>query len=176
MKLFSVFVSYYHRITIGLERWLEPIALLALRLLAARVFLQSGLSKWDGFLQFDANKYELFLYEFFCPDPVRPGALLLCDKETLEYVDGGVGIWLAETMAVTAGVVEVILPLMLILGLLTRFAAFGLLGMTLFIQLAVYPDWAHFWNPAAWWAGVLLLLLARGPGTLSLDRVVKLDR
>ncbi len=176
MGVFSSFQMRYQQLTSLLNRWLEPLALLAMRLLVARVFFQSGVSKWDGFLQFDVNKYELFMYEFFCPDPVRPGALLLCNAETLEYSEGSFGQWLAETMAITAGVVEVLLPLLLILGLFSRFAALGLLGMTLFIQFAVYPDWAHFWNPAAWWAALLLMLIARGPGLFSLDRWLGLEK
>ncbi|MFU8784656.1 DoxX family protein [Aliidiomarina sp.] len=176
MTLVTVIQERYYQLAMWLERLFEPFALLAIRLLVAQVFLLSGLSKWTGFLQFDVNKYELFLYEFFCPDPIRPGALLLCNPDTLEYTEGSFGVWLAETMAVMAGVVEVVLPILLILGLFSRFAAFGLLGMTLFIQFAVYPDWSHFWNPAAWWAGVLFLIVAKGPGLISLDRWLRLER
>jgi len=80
-----------------------------------------------------------------------------------------------ESLAVLAGVMEVLLPALLVFGLVTRFGAFGLLGMTLLIQLAVFPTWDHWWNPAAWWAAVLLILMVRGPGRLSVDRLLGLE-
>lgn len=154
---------------------LEPLALLFLRLAGAKVFWDSGMTKWNGFLQFNEDKFDLFLYEFFCPDPPRPGALQLCDPATLEYGEGSAVVTAVKALAVTAGVMEVTLPVMLVVGFLSRFAALGLLAMTLFIQLAVFPTWSHWWNPAMWWAVVLFALLARGPGPWSLDRVLGLD-
>lgn len=165
----------YATFTQTINTLLEPVALLLLRLVGAKVFLDSGLTKWDGFFQFNIDKYDLFLYEFFCPDPVRPGALLLCDPETLDYEEGASIISVIESLALMAGVVEVILPLLLIFGLLTRLGALGLLAMTLFIQLAVFPTWGHWWNPAVWWAVVMFTLIAKGPGIYSLDRLLKLE-
>lgn len=158
-----------------LSRFLEPIALFSLRFMVAKVFLDSGLSKWDGFLKFNVDKYDLFMYEFFCPDPVRPGALQLCNPETLEYVEGSFVVKMIELLAVSAGVAEVLLPVLLIIGLFSRFAALGLIGMTLFIQLAVFPTWDHWINPASWWAVSLLVIVAHGPGSLSIDRLLGLD-
>ena len=154
---------------------LEPVSLLFLRFAGAKVFWDSGLTKWNGFLEFNKTKFDLFLYEFFCPDPPRPGALQLCDAKTLDYPDGSAIVPAVKTLAVTAGVMEVVLPVLLVLGLFSRFAALGLLVMTLFIQLAVFPTWSHWWNPAVWWAVVLFALVARGPGPWSLDRLLGLD-
>jgi putative oxidoreductase len=165
----------YHLAAESLSRFLEPVALLLMRLLVARVFWMSGQSKWHGWFDFNETKYDLFLYEFFCPDPVRPGALLLCDPQTLDYQSGSLTVTVIETMALLAGVMEIVLPVLLIVGLLTRPAALGLLAMTLFIQLAVFPTWGHWWNPAAWWFVVLFGLVATGPGALSLDRLFKLE-
>jgi len=165
----------YNSLVRRVGTWLEPAALLFLRIAGAKVFWDSGLTKWNGFLQFNKTKFDLFLYEFFCPDPPRPGALQLCDPKTLEYPDGSAIVPLVKTLAVTAGVMEVALPVLLVMGLLTRFAALGLLVMTLFIQLAVFPTWSHWWNPAVWWAVVLFALVALGPGAWSLDRLLRLD-
>lgn len=165
----------YQSSTLLLSKYLEPLALLMMRLLVARVFMQSGLSKWHGWFDFNESKYDLFLYEFFCPDPIRPGALLLCNPETLEYQSGSLTVMMIEMLALFAGVAEVVLPLLLIVGLLTRPAAFGLIVMTLFIQLAVFPTWGHWWNPAAWWFVILFGVFATGPGALSLDRLFKLE-
>ena len=167
--------SAYHALVVRIGGWLEPLALLALRLVGAKVFWQSGVTKWNGFLEFDKNKYDLFLYEFFCPDPPRPGALQLCDPATLEYTEGSSTVLMIKTLAVSAGVMEITLPILLVVGLLSRLAALGLLGMTLFIQLAVFPTWSHWWNPAMWWAVVLLALVACGPGAWSLDRLTGLE-
>jgi putative oxidoreductase len=150
--------------------------MLLLRLLGARVFFESGLTKWNGWFDFNEQKYDLFLYEFFCPDPVREGALLLCDPKTLEYEEGSSIVSLIESAALMAGIMEIVLPVLLILGLFTRVGALGLLGMALFIQLAVFPTWEHWWNPAAWWAVVMFTVFARGPGLFSLDRLLGLER
>ena len=175
MPSFNI-VKPYQQLFSNLQLLLQPLALLGARLLVARVFLLSGLSKWDGFLQFNTGQYDLFLYEFFCPDPIRPGALLLCDPDTLDYEQGSSIISLIKAFAVTAGVMEIVLPLLLIIGLFTRFAALGLLAMVAFIQLAVFPEWGHWWNPAAWWAVVLLMIIAIGPGFLSTDRLLKIEK
>ena len=163
--------SAYQGLIVRAGGLLEPLALLGLRLAGAKVFWDSGMTKWNGFLQFNKEKYDLFLYEFFCPDPPRPGALQLCDPGTLEYSESSTVVSAVKALAVMAGVMEVALPVLLVLGLLGRLAALGLFGMTLFIQLAVFPTWSHWWNPAMWWAVVLLALVACGPGAWSLDRL-----
>jgi len=66
-------------------------------------------------------------------------------------------------MAATA---EHLFPLLLLLGLGTRFSALALLGMTLVIEVFVYPD---AYPTHGTWAAVLLYLIARGPGVLSID-------
>ncbi len=175
MPFIEKLVTNYRSTTQYLAGHLEPLAQLLLRLVVARVFLSSGLTKWNSLFQFNTEKYDLFLYEFFCPDPPRPGALQLCNADTLEYVEGSLTVSMVELLAVAAGVLEVFLPVLLIIGLLTRFAAIGLLAMTLFIQLAVFPSWEHWWNPAVWWATALLLIVAHGPGKWSLDGLLKLD-
>ena len=168
-------IALYRTLADTSNRYLEDISLLCLRLVGAKVFLESGLTKWDGWFDFNETKFDLFLYEFFCPDPIRPGALLLCDPKTLEYAEGSIMITVVESLALIAGILEVLLPVLLIFGFLTRFSALGLLAMTFFIQLAVYPTWDHWWNPAIWWAVVLLALLARGPGLISMDKLAGLE-
>ena len=153
----------------------EPLALLGLRLAGAKVFWGLRHDEMERLPAFNKEKYDLFLYEFFCPDPPRPGALQLCDPGTLEYAEGSAVVSTIKALAVMAGVMEVALPVLLVLGLLSRLAALGLFGMTLFIQLAVFPTWSHWWNPAMWWAVVLLTLVACGPGAWSLDRIFSLE-
>jgi putative oxidoreductase len=74
-----------------------------------------------------------------------------------------------ETAAVLATTAEHVLPLLILLGLATRLSALGLLLMTAVIQLFVYPD---AYPTHGVWAAVLLYLMARGPGVLSLDHLI----
>lgn len=74
---------------------------------------------------------------------------------------------LAAYMAVA---IEVTTPILLVLGLLTRAASAALLGMTLVIEIFVYP---MAWPTHIQWAAMLLVLLCRGPGTFSVDWLVR---
>ena len=72
--------------------------------------------------------------------------------------------------AYMAVAIEVTTPILLVLGLLTREAALVLLGMTTVIEVFVYPE---AWPTHIKWAAMLFVLLARGPGTLSLDWLIR---
>lgn len=120
---------------------------LALRLFPAAVFWSSGRTKVDGFAIADSTWY-LFEHEYALP--VIPPALA----------------------AVMATLAEHLLSGALALGLLTRLAAFGLLVMTLVIQVFVYPG---AWMTHGLWAACLLALIRFGPGALSLDAAFRLD-
>jgi len=74
-----------------------------------------------------------------------------------------------EVAAQVALSIEVAAPVLLMLGLLTRCTAVVLLGMTAVIQTFVYPD---AWPTHLQWAAMMLVLLCRGPGAVSLDHLV----
>lgn len=152
----------------------EPAALFLARLAVARVFFMSGLTKWNGFFSFNPDKYDLFLYEFFCPEEARPGALVLCTDQT-DGTYAPATQWIVERFANLAGIMEILLPVLLVFGLTSRFAALGLLVMTLVIERLVFPDADSWWGSHIWWATILFLLVARGPGAWSLDRLLNLD-
>ncbi len=61
---------------------------------------------------------------------------------------------------------------LLIAGLFTRVATLPLLGMIMTIQLFVYPD---AWSDHLVWGSILLFLLTRGPGSVSVDRLIGLE-
>jgi putative oxidoreductase len=71
-----------------------------------------------------------------------------------------------ELAAPMAAVAEHVFPLLILVGLATRFSALALLGMTLVIQVFVYPG---AYATHGTWAAVLLYLMARGPGMWSID-------
>lgn len=74
-----------------------------------------------------------------------------------------------EIAAPLAAGVELTTPILLVLGLFTRIATLPMIGMTLVIQIFVYPQ---SWADHLAWMTFLLLLLSRGPGVLSLDHLI----
>jgi putative oxidoreductase len=78
-----------------------------------------------------------------------------------------------ETAALMATTFELGCSALLVAGLATRLATLPLLGMILTIQLFVYPS---AWPEHLTWASILLLLLTRGPGAVSLDRLIGVER
>jgi putative oxidoreductase len=118
---------------------------LAARISIAAIFLLSGRTKVDGFLHITPSAYQLFEEEYRLP-------LIPPD--------------IAAHLATYA---EHFFPLLLILGLFTRLSALALLGMTLVIQIFVYPD---AWPTHLSWAVPMLYLIGRGGGKLSSDRLL----
>ena len=129
--------------------WLTPHSLLALvnRVGIAAIFWMSARTKVDGWFSVSDSAYALFREEYRLP---------LLPPE------------LAAQMATVA---EHVFPILLILGLFTRLSALALLGMTLVIQVFVYPD---AWPTHLSWAGLMLYLAGRGGGRLSLDHALGL--
>ena len=68
-----------------------------------------------------------------------------------------------------AAIQEHLSSVLLVIGLASRLSALGLFGMTMVIQLFVYPSG---WPQHILWIGLLLLIIARGPGAVSLDQLV----
>lgn len=132
----------------------SAIALLA-RFSIAAVFWSSGQTKVEGFA------LNIVTGEF------QPGWPRLSDTAVALFRDEYRLPWLApEVAAAMAAFAEHAFPLLILLGLATRFSALALLVMTLVIQLLVYPG---AYATHGTWAALLLLLMARGAGVLSLD-------
>lgn len=72
-----------------------------------------------------------------------------------------------ELAAYMATSIELACPVLLFLGLATRLATLPMLGQALIIQVFVYPE---SWIEHLTWAALLLFILSRGPGPISLDR------
>ena len=142
----SGFLGLWNRGADLLERWIGmDLVLLASRFGIAAVFwYDSGRTKVEGWLTVTDGAVGLFRDEFKLP-----------------VVDPSLA-------AHAAAYAEHLFPLLLALGLFTRFAALSLFIMTLVIEVFVYPD---AWPTHLSWAAPLLLLMARGAGVVSLDRV-----
>jgi putative oxidoreductase len=139
-----------------LMSWLEagrrlaekiPYSIVALvaRFAVASVFWRSGQTKVEGFFDIKDNTFFLFREEYKVP-------LLPLD--------------LAAYMATVA---EHVLPVLLLAGFASRLSALGPMVMTLVIQVFVYPEG---WPEHILWFALLLLIVARGPGALSLDHLI----
>ncbi|QJP94244.1 MULTISPECIES: DoxX family protein [Pseudomonas] len=74
-----------------------------------------------------------------------------------------------EIAAYMAAFAEHFFPILILVGFATRFSALALLGMTLVIELFVYPD---AYPTHGTWAAVLLYLMTTGPGKLSIDHLI----
>jgi putative oxidoreductase len=126
----------------------RDLLLLVARVGIAAIFFLSGRTKVEGFLTLRDSTYELFRTEY---------ALPLVDPVMAAHV---------------AAYSEHLFPILLVLGLFTRPAALALLGMTLVIEIFVYPE---AWPTHLSWAALLLLLIAKGPGDWSFDRILRLE-
>lgn len=130
------------------------IALLA-RFSIAAIFWKSGQTKVQGFV-LDVVSGEFQLGWPHLSDSVVD---LFRDEYRLPILPPE----LAALMGATA---EHVFPALILIGLATRFSALALLGMTLTIQVFVYPD---AYPTHGVWAAALLFIVARGPGPLALD-------
>ena len=124
-----------------------PVISLIIRVAIGAVFFLSGRTKVEGLLDITDSTYSLFATEYQVPlIPSDIAALLATWSEHL-------------------------FPVLIVLGLMTRFSALALLGMTLVIQIFVYP---LGWPTHLLWAALLLYLVRFGAGSLSLDRLLRI--
>jgi putative oxidoreductase len=146
----------------GFIQWLEkiPHSLIAFiaRFSIAAVFWKSGQTKIEGLA------IDLFDGTFQIGLPHLADSTIPLFKS--EYALPLLSPELAAHLAASA---EHVFPVLILFGLATRFSAMALLGMTLTIQLFVYPD---AYPTHGTWAAVLLYLMARGPGLLSIDHLI----
>lgn len=117
---------------------------LIVRIPIAAVFWRSGQTKVDGWRVSD-TAIELFKDEYKLP---------VIDPTIAAYI---------------ATFAEHFFPILLVLGLATRFAALSLLIMTLVIEIFVYPD---AWPTHGTWAACFLVLMSQGAGKVSLDHLI----
>jgi putative oxidoreductase len=125
---------------------LVPYGFVALvsRFAIASVFWRSGQTKVQGF-HIREETFDLFREEYKVP---------LLPPDVAAY------------MSTTA---EHVFPVLLVVGLASRLSATGLLFMTMVIQLFVYPSG---WPEHILWIAILLTIITRGPGAISLDQVL----
>src|SRR6516164_6491559 len=131
---------------------LPSMVQLVMRVALAIPFWRSGILKWDGFLKLSDTAVTLFTDEFML------------------HLPGGPYHFPVPTMiAFLSGCGEIMFPVLLVLGLGTRFAALGLLFMTLIVELTVPDGWPIHLT----WAAMALGIMAWGPGRISMDHLLR---
>ena len=137
-----------------------PYSLIAFiaRFSIAAVFWKSGQTKVEGFA------IDLLNGTFQLGEPKLAASTLPLFRS--EY---HVPLLSPEVAAYMAAFAEHFFPLLILIGLATRFSALALIGMTLTIQLFVYPD---AYPTHGTWIALLFLLVAKGPGCLSIDHLI----
>ena len=126
----------------------EGLILLFLRIAFAGVFWRSGRTKVEEGSLFSISDTTYFLFaEEYSSVPLP-----------------------SDLAAVLATVSEHLFPVLLVLGLFTRLSALALLGMTMVIQVFVYPE--AWWQVHAPWVAMALALIVRGGGMFALDRLL----
>jgi putative oxidoreductase len=125
---------------------------LVMRIALAVPFWRSGILKWNGFLKLSDTAVTLFSDEFM-----------------LHLPGGPYHFPAPAVMAFLSGCGEILFPILLVLGFGTRFAALGLLFMTLIVELTV-PDG---WPVHVTWAAMALGIMAWGPGHISMDHMMR---
>jgi putative oxidoreductase len=144
-----------------------PYALVALglRFVMARVFFLSGQPKIEGpVIPVSLNIRDLdFL--IVLPAQIKDATFRLFDTQ---YAALPIPPTVAAYLFTYA---EFILPVCLVIGFATRFAALGLLVMTALVQVYVMPD--LWWPTHVYWIAILLVLMSVGPGAVSIDALIR---
>ncbi len=144
-------IGLFSRLPDSLIAWVSRFSI-------AAIFWKSGQTKIDGFA-IDIVSGE---FSFGWPHLSDSAVSLFKDEYRLPLIA-------PELAAPMAAFAEHFFPVLILIGLATRFSALALLVMTLTIQIFVYPD---AYPTHGVWAAVLMLIIARGPGVLSLDHLL----
>lgn len=141
----QIIALYDRAVALASGRIPEGLMLLFVRVTLAGIFWRSGETKIaeGSWFTISDNTYVLFETEY-----------------------SGVPLP-SHVAAVAATVSEHLFPVLLVVGLFTRLSALALLGMTMVIQIFVYPD--AWWTEHSLWVALALTLIVRGGGALSAD-------
>src|SRR5512144_930195 len=140
--------ALYNRVADRLTAWIgHDLLALTARVGIGAVFWLSGRTKVEGWLAVSDSAIALFADEYKLP------------------------LLAPDIAARVAAYAEHLFPILLVLGLATRFSALALLGMTAVIEILVYP---LAWPTHLVWATLLLYLVVRGGGRFAADRALGL--
>ncbi|WP_088306468.1 DoxX family protein [Novosphingobium sp. B 225] len=141
----QMYAWYDRAVALASNCMMQNLTLLFTRIVLAGVFWRSGRTKVDEGSWFSISESTHFLFQE-------------------EYKNVPLPSYLAAVMATVS---EHLFPILLLFGLFTRLSALALLGMTLVIQIFVYPE--AWWQVHSLWAALALVLIVRGGGSVALD-------
>ena len=130
------------------DSWFEQLTMLFVRIALGGIFWRSGRTKVDEGSWLSVSDTAKFLFEEEYKNVPLP----------------------AEFAAYMATYAEHLFPALLFIGLFTRLSALALLGMTMVIQIFVYPE--AWWSVHIIWVALALVLIVRGPGAISVDALL----
>jgi putative oxidoreductase len=139
---------------------------LGLRLVMARVFFLSGQAKIEGPgvpIQWPAGGVDLSVT---LPAAIKETTFQLFETQYAELPIA------PAAAAYLFSYAEFVLPICLLLGFATRFAAAGLLALTMLLQIYVAP--AMWWPLHVYWVSIRLVLVLLGPGAFSIDALIRI--
>ncbi|MEP3050623.1 MAG: DoxX family protein [Erythrobacter sp.] len=147
----SSLLSLYDRLIGVLSgRFFESVALLFARIALAGIFWRSYKTKVVEGTWFEIDEIQYFLFENEFSGLPLPSSL-------------------SVPMATYA---EFLFPILLVVGLFTRFSALALMIMALVIQLFVFPTMDHFLGWAITVIALAAFIISRGGGTFSADALI----
>lgn len=138
-------IALYHNVVDRLKRTPDGLMVFMARVGMGAFFVRAGQTKVDG--DFNLTSSALYLFKEEYKVPVLPPEVAAYMAAGVEHIAGG----------------------LLVIGLATRLSAATLFGMTVVIQVFVYPG---SWPDHVLWMAALLLVLSRGPGWLAADSLV----
>ena len=140
--------SYNRAIAIVSAPWVESLMLLFVRISLAGIFWRSGRTKVDEGSWLTISDTTKFLFqEDYKNVPLPP-----------------------ELGAYMSTYAEHFFPILLVIGLFTRLSALALVGMTMVIQIFVFPE--AWWSVHMIWIALALTLIVRGGGPVSIDAIL----
>lgn len=143
-----VTTSYNRAVALASKPWMDQLTLIMVRVSLAGIFWRSGRTKVvDGSWLSIGDTAKFLFQEEYKAVPLPP-----------------------ELAAYMATYSEHLFPILIVIGLFTRLSALALLGMTMVIQIFVYPE--SWWSVHIIWVSLALVLIVRGAGQLSIDALL----
>ena len=139
---------YNRAVALVSNPWMDQLTLIMVRVSLAGIFWRSGRTKVvEGSWLSISDTAKFLFQEEYKAVPLPP-----------------------ELAAYMATYAEHLFPILIVIGLFTRLSALALLGMTMVIQIFVYPE--AWWSVHIIWVTLALVLIVRGAGRFSIDALL----
>jgi putative oxidoreductase len=137
------------------------LAALVLRLVMARIFFVTGQEMIDG----PKRQLKDIDYALTLPAQVREETFRMFEAKLADMPLS------PKLLAYLVSYADFVLPILLVLGLATRFTALALIFLVIFIDQYLEPG--TFWSLHIYWYAILLMLMSGGAGIVSVDYLIR---